>query len=286
MAASIFSDDAALVVAHHHPDGRVARHLLEFIEYVCRWVTPHVIFVSTALSDEDKDRVEALCPVIRRENVGYDFWSYKIGIEALPTERPWKRWVILNSSIVISNSALLAHELFSRPVGHGIVGLTRSMDFAAHVQSYCVVFEGEHFLKSEIMKNWWAQMQPISDREQVIQSYEIGMTQFFARNGIPVRALYQPTPGEKLMGIMRSRVDGGCLLPLPAHQDSFLIRLADADHLNPTHWMWDAIFGRFGIVKIDFLKNNIFSKQLYSLVESLPDPIRIHVRDLIEDALI
>lgn len=279
-------NDTAIVIAHHHPEGRVARHLIEFIEYVRRCVTSTVILVSTGISDEYKILLEGFCTVIRRENVGYDFWSYKVGLEALPADRPWKRWVILNSSIVISNPALLVHELFSRPIGFGMIGLTKSMEIAPHVQSYCVVFEGEDFLGSTIMKNWWKQMQPISDRERVIRSYEIGMTQYFAKNKIPVNALYHPNSREKLMAIMRWMVEKREPLVLPAHQDSYVIRLSDGDRINPTHWMWDVVFARFWVVKIDFLKRNTFSKQLYSLVESLPDPMKSHVRDLIEDALI
>lgn len=282
---TIHSEAAAVVIAHYHPEGRVAAHLVNFIAYISSHVTPHIVLVSTGISDESRERVESYCQVIRRENIGYDFWSYKVGLQALPQNINWSRWVIINSSIVISNPAMLAEELFSRPPGHGLVGLTCSEDIGAHVQSYCVAFEGEEFLRSGVMRKWWGDMQPISERQRVIDVYEVGMTQYFARNGVPVRVLYLPTQGEKAMAIMRSIVESGRQFNISANQWHFSFSLSTSNNLNPTHYMWDAIFKRFGIIKLDFLRKSIFSSQLLSYIQESPDLVERGIPQLIDDAL-
>ncbi len=280
----MLSDDTGVVVAHFHPEGRVARHLLEFIAYVKQHVTPHIVLVSTGISDEDKLRVENYCPVIRRDNVGYDFWSYKEGLEALSPNRLWKRWLIINSSIVIANPSLLAHQLFSRPIEYGVIGLTSSEDGGEHVQSYCVMFDGEGFIRSDVMKNWWNAMQVISERDRVIREYEIGMSQYFKKLGVPVRAIYKPTQNEKLNAIIRVIFQDGFKQTIPATQDHVVFQLKLSNRLNPTHFMWDALFKQFGVVKIDFLKRSIFAPQLANILRS-PEWASVPVRDLIVDAL-
>ncbi len=274
------------MVAHFHPNGRVPTHLLEFLAYLRQHVNPHIVFVSTGLSDEAKALVEKCCPVIRRENFGYDFWSYKVGIEALPHQRSWKRWVLINSSIVIANPALLVRQLFARPLEGGVLGLTFSEDRAPHVQSYCVVFEGEKFIQSDIQKNWWNTMQPISNRDAVIGNYEVGMSQYFIRQRVPVRALYQPTQNEKLKAIIRLASQNNIEFEIPGDRETFTFNLVAANKLNPTHFMWDSVFKQFGIVKIDFLLKSIFSAQLLACIQDLKEWKGIPVRELINDALI
>ncbi len=279
-------DNTAVVIAHFHPAGRVARHLIDFVIYVKSHVTPHIVLVSTGLSDDGKELLEKHCKVILRENFGYDFWSYKVGIDALSSAKPWKRLLIINSSIVIANPALLALSIFGRPVGRGIIGLTISREFAIHVQSYCVIFEGEDFINSNAMRNWWSAMEPISDREQVIQKYEIGMSQYFMKSGYSPQSLYKPTQGKKALAIMRAIVQSEVVFNIPEEQNEVMIRLNRSDHLNPTHFMWDFVFKKFGVIKIDFLRQSIFSGQLLSLIKRSPAWAGTSVQSLINDALI
>lgn len=278
--------DIAIVVAHFHPDGRVARHLLEFIEFARKFVTPHIVLVSTNISEDSKLQVEEHCRVIQRDNVGYDFWSYKVGLESLPSDVSWTRWIIINSSIVIASPAVLLAQLLSRPVGYGLLGLTQSEDMAKHLQSYCVMFEGKNFLKSEILRNWWSTMRPISDRDQVIRHYEIGMTQYFERNKIPVQAIYQLTQSDKLTAIARSICENNIVFNIPATQSHFTFNLESASRFNPTHVMWDAVFSRFGVVKIEFLRKSLFSLGLMPLVTQLEGWSDVPVRELVADALL
>lgn len=65
-----------------------------------------------------------------------------------------------------------------------------------------------------------------------------------------------------------------------------MIRLNRSDHLNPTHFMWDFVFKKFGVIKIDFLRQSIFSGQLLSLIKRSPAWAGTSVQSLINDALI
>src|SRR5512137_1400756 len=87
----------AFVVAHHDPRGRVAAHLAALV----RALPGRVVFVSTGLADAEGVRLADAAEVIRRANEGYDFFSYKTGIDRLAPELEGAGGlVILNSSFV------------------------------------------------------------------------------------------------------------------------------------------------------------------------------------------
>jgi len=279
--------DTGIVIAHYHPAGRVARHLLNFIQHARRHVTPHIVFVSTGLSDPYKALIESHCHVIQRENVGYDFWSYKIGLESLMAQaRPWQRLLIINSSIVITNPALLAHQLFARPLGSGLVGVGRSRQPDDHLQSYCILFEGEPFIRSAAMQRWWAGMEPISERKQVILKYEVGMSQYFLAQGVALDGLYKPTQKQRLMAIVRALHMGTLSFDVAPDQNTVSLDLSYSEFMNPTWYMWKDLLQQFGIVKIDFLKKSPLAPDLHRLIQRLPPQVSGPLHALIDDALI
>ena len=279
------SETTGIVIAHFDPKGRVARHLSEFVDYARCHLTPHIVFVSTGLSDDGERSLEGRCQVIRRENIGYDFWSYKIGIDALRDRGPWDRLLIINSSIVILDPERLASQIFDRKAEEGLVGLTFSREIGPHIQSYCVMFEGRGFIESDAMQRWWGDMIPISDRELVIHKYEIGMSQYFIKRNAYVRPLYVPTQGEKLVAITRAIAQSMLPVQIPQNQHTVEVKLEQGTNLNPTHFMWDAVLRQFGIVKIDFLRKSLFAAQCRDLVSQSPEWTDRSALDLIMDAL-
>ncbi|MEZ5606209.1 MAG: rhamnan synthesis F family protein [Burkholderiaceae bacterium] len=274
-----------IVIAHYDPAGRVAKHLRQLVVYLVEHVTPHVVFVSTGITPAAADELAQHCRVISRDNYGYDFWSYKVGLDALPKDIVWQRQLLLNSSIVVVHPELLLRQLLAPASGSRIFGLTRSFQYVDHLQSYCLLFDGAALIQSQAMKDWWGKMEPISDREQVIQQYELGLSQHFRTRGVPLDAALQPTNSDRVMAVMRSLVLGRVPDNIPVHNGTFALKIDFANQTNPTHSMWDRLFFQFGVVKIDFMRKSIFSRQLLDLVQRAPKWRNTPAFDLIREAI-
>jgi rhamnosyltransferase len=245
----------AVVVAHYHPNGRLAGDLLELVREFVRQ-DRQVIFVSTRLGEEGAARVAPYATVIRRENFGYDFWSYRVGLDALGNLAEYSRLLMCNSSFVTLDAAQLCSAYFEPVTAPALRGLTASHDGRFHLQSYWISFENASLIGSAAFRDWWAGMTPISDRQQVIDRYERGLTDWFMKAGFATRAAYVPSPEDQLVAICRAIEARLPRLAPGSVREQVRIELSAANGLNPTHFLWDVLFERFGVIKLDLLMHN------------------------------
>jgi rhamnosyltransferase len=251
----------AFVVAHHHPQGEVAEDLRALVQYLAA-LPARVVFVSTNLSPEARATLPAGVEVITRENVGYDFYSYKVGIEALGDPSAFEQLVIFNSSFACLDPGKLCERFFAASRrGIDLLGLTASGEIAPHLQSYFVSFEGRRVLASPAFREWWAAMTPVSERERVIAQYEIGMSRHFHSHGFVVGAAFAPSPRQDEVALARWR-------EFRARHPGMRDRAAH--ELNPTHFLWDALLEEFGIVKLEVARKNPYGLDLGALRQLRP----------------
>ena len=243
----------AFVVAHYDPAGRVARHLRGLVAHLAS--LGRVVFVSTNLSDVEAGTLRNTgIEVITRPNEGYDFFSYRRGIEALGDLSAIDALTILNSSFVcVDPAALTSRFLASASPEIDVLGITSNYEYAAHVQSYWMSFETRRALDSPAFAPFWRDMQPISDRDLVIPRYEVGLSQAMNRAGFRLASAFTPPAGERP----------------PYH--------------NPTHVYWDAVLAQFGILKLELVRTNPFRMDLSRLDAVLQS--RPEWRALVDDAL-
>jgi len=248
----------AAVVAHFDARGRLAMHLERTVAAL-QAAGARVCFVSTGLGDEGASRLRACAEVIRRPNVGYDFASYRAGLQALgllagPSAAVrWDRVLLLNSSIVIADPGRLLEAMRSRAGRADLTGLTFSLERQGHLQSYGLVFEGGRILGSESFQRWWQQMPVLSDRAQVIEQLELGLSLQFARTGFRLEALYRPGPEVQHRAVRRAIDAGHPALPRERGRP---VAPAQAETLNPTHFCWDDLFEHLGVLKLELLARN------------------------------
>ncbi len=274
----IVKETSAVVIAHFHPDGRVADNMVDLVKHLAE-KAGNVVFVSTGIGDA---AIEALAPyaeIIRRDNFGYDFWSYKIGIDTLGERRGLEKILLLNSSFVATDpEALTAHFLV--PEGEPLIrGLTISNEKTPHVQSYLFSFETRELINSSAFEEWWGNMRPLDERAQIISKYEFGMSRFFRQQGYKLDAAFKPTNDELFLAMGRFIANKSLTLA-DSSKSIVNLDLNAARALNPTHYLWDALFERFGFLKVELLENNP-TEQYLGALESV-DP---GIRALIDDAL-
>jgi len=271
-----------VVVAHYHPKGRVAADLKALVRHFAS-LTDRVVFVSTGIDPAQAQELEPFAHVIARENFGYDFWSYKLGIDALGELTGLDRVLLCNSSFVTLDPALLCQSILGEVEAPALRGLTLSADGVVHAQSYWVSFEHPDLILSPEFSQWWSDMVPISDRQEVIDRYERGMSAYFADMGFPVTACFVPDYSDILVGMCRAAASRR--IKFVDVKREFSVDLDTFRILNPTHFLWDAVAERFGILKHDLIKHNPQGLDLSELqARMLSDPeFRERIADSIAD---
>lgn len=277
--------ELAFVIAHYHPAGRVPDNLFGLVRRLRR-LTTRIVFVSTGIADDQVPRLAPLAQVIARENVGYDFWSYRVGIEALGDLSGVDRLVILNSSFITLFPKRLLAQFTAAVDEPKLRGLTGCQHPLPHLQSYCVMFESREFLHSEVFRRWWAELTPLSNRAEVVEKQELGMARHFGGAGIPMIAVFQPEPDDLAKAVCRLIAGASPNTKVPRitpDGSAVLLKLDRGRQLNPTHFMWDAVLVKLGVLKVEVPRDNPMNlglEHLRGLLERRPK-----LGHLVDDAL-
>ena len=108
------NSNTIFIIAHWSQSGRVATHLHEFVEYIAP-LSKEVIFASTNISAEDENRLSKISTVLKVDNIGYDFWSYKKGFEFIKEKlNETDNLTFMNSSILILDPEFLIKKFNSK----------------------------------------------------------------------------------------------------------------------------------------------------------------------------
>ena len=229
----------ALVFAHYHQAGKLRTDTIHFIN-ACRGLFKRIIFISTNLSDADKHFLPDFVEWHVRDNVGYDFFSYRLGLEFLLRDiQKIDGLTLMNSSCLIYEPTKFIKNYFHSGlsgVSGDFFGLTMHAPVAGvypHLQSYLLSFSAKILQDSRFI-SWWTELSLLNDKNLIIENYEIGLSKFLDELGYIKNPIYLP------------------LAPT---------RIAD-----PMHGNYREIFNKFSILKIGLLKHNPFRLNLRDIV--------------------
>lgn len=243
------------VMAHYDPDGALAPHAVRTAAAL-REVADTVLLVSTArLDDEARARVPAGVRLVERENSGYDFGSWKAGLE-LAGSRDHDQVVICNDSCVgpLVPYRTVFDAMADRPCDFW--GMTQTLRRGLHVQSYFVVFR-PWVVRSGAFGRFWDQMVAVSDRRQVIARYEVGLSAALHEAGFASDSYFREDPTDRRTGRERHlwwALNAAALRP-PGKRLAALRRMP-REPWNPMAALADrALDGaRLPVVKLDTLR--------------------------------
>jgi len=250
------ASNRAAVVAHYHENGDVPQDLYDLVLELTNHCV-EIIFVSTNINRKSEERLEPYATVLSRPNVGYDFWSYKIGIDSLKCKYDIDGLLILNSSIIVFNAKKLCKRFFDNiPETPSLYGLTSSDEKSPHVQSFWVYFNTKYLLNSKAFESWWRDMEQISELKEVILKLELGMSKYFNEAGYPHSGLFVPTVDQLIIGSCRVVGNGHAKLKIGTDVgDKFSLPINLASKLNPTSIYWDIILNEFDFIKEKQIKS-------------------------------
>ena len=165
-----------MVYAHYNPDCTVSEHVLYTLEESFK-AGVETLFVTTSpiTSKNDRKKLSAhVLGILQVDNIGYDFYAWKIGIDSRKEIlHKYDRLILMNSSVIgpLFNYSTFLNHLDG--IGKDLVGITSSNEICYHIQSYFLYFSRDLFL-SEHFEEYWKKFVPVADRQQTIFLYDLG----------------------------------------------------------------------------------------------------------------
>lgn len=192
-----------VVIAHYDPHGLVAPHVLRQLD-AWQGVADRLMLVSAAgITDPHViASVAARAELVQRDNEGYDFYSYRLGLASVDDLASYDLVVICNDSYVgpLVPWSTIIETMQRRQVDAW--GLTETMRRRRHVQSYFYAFR-PWVVASSGFRRFWADMQVVSDRTKVIRVYELGLSRAILDAGFEIGSYY--TESEHDRRVARAR---------------------------------------------------------------------------------
>lgn len=278
-------------MAHYDPTGGVGPHVRRQVEALAASFDDLVVVTTASLTDPARTWLSQRARLIERDNHGYDFLSYRTGLESagvLDGRAAYDEVVICNDTYVgpLRDYARIRADMDGRQADFW--GLTRNERIRPHLQSFFVAFRGPA-LASEAFGAFWSGMEPLSDRWQVIKRYEIGLTERLEDAGLRSAAYFVPTAADDLVARRRVRWWAVHRDRLPRNRRELRrLRRWLGVHANPAIGLADRALenGRMPFVKLDTLRYDPYgldSARLLDLCEQRFPEAFAGVRDFLAD---
>ena len=243
-----------LIFAHYHTKGKVRKDIIELLNQSKIFFTK-IIFVSTKINNTDKDKLKKKfsnkIKIIKRQNIGFDVYSFKIGWEYLfkkfKNNLDDKNLFFINSSILFINPNKII-KLFKKTKIkiNEFYGISRSLEHSDHIQAYIYFFSAKLFTNKNIL-NWWKRIKPIKTHYKVVLIYELGLSNIMRQNGIKLVNFYKKNIDFKTNNIFKK---------IPQRFNEIFFKTPKYYKKDPLNYFWYDIVKFFGFAKIRLIKEN------------------------------
>jgi Rhamnan synthesis protein F len=242
--------DKIILIAHFDAAGRLTADWRRLIARLKAEDFAELVLISTGIDASAYRESLQGVRVIERENIGYDFYSWRQAIVE-PAFEAYHEAILINNSFYVVDAAKFCAALRAPLPGDvHFRGLTVSWERAFHAQSYFLQFSAEA-IRSEAFGRFWRQMRPLSDRMAVIEHYELGLSRELGRE-FPVGSTLEIGPYEKFLMLRRGL------------KNSSWVNAANLDEgyeraktfMNPSLMLWDCLLQAYGIVKKQLVHQN------------------------------
>lgn len=253
----------ACVFAHFDKEGNVDEYVRYYLSCLLS-VAEHIHFVT--VSELNEESCQALVSqgieVTQRDNVGYDFMSYRVGLDALEVDR-YDEIIICNDSVYGPFFELQSIFQHMGNVDCDFWGITESLEISRHIQSYFVVFRPT-VLSGEVFRTFWSDVQVLTEKKDIIERYEVGMSRRLLERGFSASTYVQNNKSSLLRRVMHSLPQFLRRFSLRWRERGFYKNVlgvffrGDKLQLNPTQYEWKTLFlkHRSPFLKIELLREN------------------------------
>lgn len=252
----------ALIYVHFDRDGIVDPH----VEYALAQYRPyvdHLVFVSPSVSEltpKQKTLVDCFVP---RENIGYDFGSWRDGLLSLDTDR--------YEEVLFANDSVYGPLWSPGPVLE--FGRERDLDFwgmvisdqtvsggvaRPHIQSWFFAAK-KRLIQSDPFQNFWRGIEAVATKREIIQRFEIGLTESVHRGGFSMGAVYDKK--KRFFDRVKTAMRDASFSELS--RTWRLLRRSVRSNRNPSEGDWDAVLaGGVPFLKVSLFRLNPYGRRI------------------------
>jgi len=171
-----------IVIAHFDPDGQIDEYVVDALHRY-RDAASNVIMVSASTADPPDHVRRLVDKFIPRENVGYDFCSWRTGIESIGSLDGIDELICVNDSVYGPVRDLAPVLDDARVAKADAWGMCLSVQGTAlrghaptpHIQSWFVAMR-RPVLQSRAFSSFWSSVTPLATKADVIERYELGLS--------------------------------------------------------------------------------------------------------------
>lgn len=234
----------ALLFAHYDKQGLVDPHVLHYLKSL-RPLVKKIVFVSAGGKESEMRNLEGLCDyAVCKSNEGYDFMSWKLGLQHLPEAHQYDELIFANDSVYAPLFNILPFFKKSESFNADFWGATRSWETEPHIQSFFLAFR-QRLVKSTVFDEFWESVSILPDKKKVITNYEIGLSSRIRSAGFRSDALFDPLQLSFFTRIMAQRQNDSSKKYRASHR------------LNPMHHYWNSVLAAgIPMIKVELLRDN------------------------------
>jgi len=196
-----------VVAAHYDPTGSLADHFRGSLRAYAELADRVVVVSTSGLAESEHGRVPAGVELLTRRNFGYDFYSYKWGLDYVQDYPDYDQVLIVNDSFVGPTVPLIDITASDQAMASDLMGMTLSHNHGDHVQSFFML-ANRYVTRSRAFRSFWDDMTPVSDRTEVIQRYEVGFSRAVTAAGFGLGSYFVPTEEEERLAALRYQWHG------------------------------------------------------------------------------
>lgn len=263
-----------VVFSHFDIDNIIDDYVIYYLERLKR-IASDIVFVSTSMLDRhEQNKLESLCSkIICRENIGYDFMSYKSGLlESGIDYSAYDEVILCNDSVYGPLYDL--QEMFDamQTDSCDFWGVTKCVQISPHVQSYFLVFK-RSVVQSGRLNEFFSKVEILTSKKSIISSYEVGLSSYLKKSGFQFSVYCGDIPfsercREFFFNVHRNKLrvnkKGNRLfayIKLSVRETRYIIRLflklLVVNDANPTRYFWKyLVLRKCPFIKIILLRTN------------------------------
>lgn len=171
------------IFAHYDSNNTLKDYVFYYLQELSR-IADDIILVSTSvLAEYELSQLSGLnIQVVLRENIGHDFYSYKVGLAQIENLASVDKLILCNDSCF--------GPLFDLPQVYSKL-LTQSGDFwgistnqrpVLHLQSYFLVLN-HTIVNSSSFHDFWSNVDILNNKDRIVMQYEVGLSQHLIEAG-------------------------------------------------------------------------------------------------------
>lgn len=253
----------ACVFAHFDVEGKVDQHVLYYLRELCL-IADRVIFVTVSIVEQESlDQLSAVgVTTVQRDNVGYDFYSYKVGLEQLNVT-DFDEIILCNDSVY--GPLFNLENVFNRMDDSlcDFWGLTESYEIARHVQSYFLVFR-KKLLDAEVFLRFWDTLEALESKRDIVERYEVGLSQELLAADFSVDSFVKFESPRKYTRFIQSWRQYVRTIARRWKEREFwldvfqIVFMGRVIAINPTHKEWRTLLANSDLpfIKVELLRDN------------------------------